>query len=105
MKITNSQYKDIIAKYFDYTFDFEFLDVVADTLDRIDDIELLDADSVYEEVNNAIDIALTYTKDRWTVVQYYFASPEDLTDVEDVYQDFADDIVKLVIIIQEDSKN
>lgn len=105
MKITDSQYKDIIAKYFDYTFDFEFLDVVADTLGRIEDLELLDADNMYDEVLDAADAALTYNKDRWTVVKYYFSDPADLIGVDDVYEDFYSDIFKLIITIQDENKN
>lgn len=63
--------RDIVGEHFDYTMDFDFLDVVADILLRVDD---------FEDVNiwDEIDSALIYTDDQWRVLWHYVDSPEDL---------------------------
>ena len=63
--------QDIVGEHFDYTMDFDFLDIVADILLRIDD---------FEDVNiwDEIDSALIYTDDQWRVLWHYVDSPEDL---------------------------
>lgn len=81
----DSKYKDIIGAYFDYTGDFEFLDIVADVISRIDNL----GDS--EDIWRAIDDALIYTADQWTIAQFYASSPADL-DWDDVFSSFESDI-------------
>lgn len=71
--LQRSPYKDIIGRHFDYSVDFEFLDIVAIILDRIDfegDLE--------DEINVAIDDSLIYIEDQWTVAKFYAPSPADL---------------------------
>jgi len=66
----SSPYHDVIAEYFDYDSDFEFLDVVASILGRVDNFE--DDDDIY----TAIDDELIYTYDQWKVLEHY-CSPQD----------------------------
>ncbi len=71
--LQRSPYKDIIGRHFDYSVDFEFLDIVAIILDRIDfegDLE--------DEIDVAIDDSLIYIEDQWTVAKFYAPSPADL---------------------------
>ena len=63
--INNSQYKEAIAKYFDYSFDFAFLDIVARIIDRVEDF------SDTEEIYDAMDSALIYDEDQWRVMMHY----------------------------------
>lgn len=71
--LQSSPYKDIIGRHFNYSVDFEFLDIVAIILDRIDfegDLE--------DEIDVAIDDSLIYIEDQWTVAKFYASSPADL---------------------------
>ena len=61
---------NIILNYFDYSGDFEFLDVVASILARIDDF------TNEEDIYSAIDDELIYTYDQWKVLEYY-CTPQD----------------------------
>lgn len=65
MNVNESNYKNQIARYFDYSFNFKFLDIIANILERVDDFN--DTDSIY----NAMDEELIYTCDQWTVIEYY----------------------------------
>ena len=95
MKLYESAYKDIIANHFDHTFDFNFLDLVADLIDRIDEIETCDA---YEAVNEAIDEGLIYTADQWRVIEWY-CTP-DKANYLDAIESLTDDLVAIVEEIQ-----
>lgn len=66
----SSPYHDIIAEYFEYDSDFEFLDVIASILGRVDDF------SSDEDIWQAIDDELIYTYDQWTVLEHY-CTPQD----------------------------
>ena len=66
----SSPYHDVIAEYFDYDSDFEFLDIIANILGRVDDFE--DDDDIYQ----AIDDELIYTYDQWKVLEHY-CTPQD----------------------------
>ena len=71
--LQRSPYKDIIGRHFNYSVDFEFLDIIALILDRIDfegDLE--------DEIDVAIDDSLIYIEDQWTVAKFYAPSPADL---------------------------
>ena len=81
----DSKYKKIIGEYFDYTGDFEFLDIVADVISRVDDFG--DDDDIWQ----AIDDALIYIADQWTIAQFYASSPADLV-WDDVFDSFQGDI-------------
>jgi len=91
--INNSQYKEAIAKYFDYSFDFAFLDIVARIIDRVEDFS--DTEEIYE----AMDSALIYTEDQWRVMMHYQTPSEAdfgtaceylLSDVEAICEHIAE---------------
>ena len=69
-EFNTSPYHDTIAEYFDYDSDFEFLDVVASILGRVDDFE--DDEDIYQ----AIDDELIYYYDQWRVLEHY-CTPQD----------------------------
>lgn len=98
--LTTSPYKDIISSHFDYSVDFEFLDIIADILDRIDFEEDLD-----DEIDVAIDDSLVYIRNQWTVAEFYVTSPADLDDWYEVLNDLSNDIhaiAKEIIETKED---
>lgn len=90
-KLQTSPYKDLIGKHFDYSVDFDFLDIVAKTLGRID-FDSIEDDSDEQE---AILDALMYYTDQWTVAQHYASTPDTLV-WEDVLNEFRDDILTLI---------
>lgn len=94
--LTTSTFKDVIGEYFDYSFDFEFLDIVADVLDRID----FEEKSLEDEIEHAIDSALIYINDLWTIAKHYASTPEDLV-WSDVLTEFTEDIHNLVAKISD----
>ena len=67
---SSSPYKDVIAEYFEYDSDFEFLDVVASILGRVDNFE--DDEDIWQ----CIDDELIYTYDQWKVLEHY-CTPQD----------------------------
>lgn len=83
-EIHNSPYKDIIAEYFDYSGDFEFLDIVASCIGRVDNFE--DDEDIYR----AIDDELVYTYDQWKVIEHY-CTPQE-ANWESAYSDFMNDV-------------
>lgn len=89
--VQSSKHKDIIGKHFEYSSDFEFLDIVASILDRID----FEAEDLENEIEESINDALIYTEDLWTIDKHYISSPADL-DWETVLGEFRDDIFVLV---------
>lgn len=93
--ITNSPYKDEIAKYFGYSGDFEFLDLVADILSSIDDF------TDDEDINYEIDNNLSYYSEAWKVFEHYCWTNinEDPKYYDDAYIPFVDDIFALCSII------
>lgn len=93
MALTNSKYKDIIGKHFDYTFDFDFLDVVADVLDRVDDF------GDEEDIFGAIDSTIIYYDDQWKIIRFYQTPSE--ANWENAYDDFQSDIFAICEKIKE----
>lgn len=87
--LTNSPYKALIGEQFDHTFDFDFLDVVADLLDRID----FDAENIDEEIYSAIDEGLIYYADQWKVIQFY-QTPEQ-ANFNEAIEDLTGDLIEL----------
>ena len=63
--LRNSPYNQIIVRYFDYTGSDRFFDVIADLIDRVEDF------SDEEEIWEAIDSGLIYTRDQWEVYMHY----------------------------------
>ena len=84
----DSKYKNIISEHFDYTGDFEFLDIVADIISRIDDF------GDEEDIWRAIDNALIYIEDQWTIAKFYASSPKDC-DWDTIISDFDNDIYSI----------
>lgn len=87
--------QDIVGEVFDYTMDFDFLDVVADVLLRIDDFEeAVDNDGI---VLDTVDDTLIYIDDQWEVLRYYFDSPSDLDSEswDTAFTNFASDIERV----------
>lgn len=90
--LSKSKFKDIIGEHFEYSVDFEFLDLVAQALDRIDFDDLEDLE---ETIYSSIDNSLIYFSDQWTIAQFYASSPADL-DWQDVLEEFSNDIHALL---------
>lgn len=90
--LTSSPHKDLIGKHFDYSGDFDFLEIVSDVLDRID---FENVDEIDDEVQNAVDSALTYIADQWTIAQHYASGPDSL-DWDEVVSEFESDIRSIV---------
>jgi hypothetical protein len=63
--LRNSPYNQIIVRHFDYTGSDKFFDIIADLIDRVDDF------SNEEEIWEAIDAGLIYTRDQWEVYMHY----------------------------------
>ena len=82
---SESKYKDIIAEYFDYTPDFDFLDVVSNIIDRVDDF------NDEEDIWQAIDDGLIYNAKQWIVAIHYCSTPSDLV-WDDVLMELSNDI-------------
>lgn len=96
--LQNSPYKELIGSHFNHTFDFDFLDIVAETLNRIDfDV----AYNFEDEVESAVQDALIYTNSQWVVAQFYASSPAEL-DWDEVFSEFEDDIKALADEIKEE---
>ena len=84
-----SEYRSQIGKFFDYTGDFEFLDVVAKLLDRIDDLS--NEDAILDTINDTI----VYYADQWKILEYYYWADIENANWEDAYNEFVDDIYSL----------
>lgn len=94
MKVSESKYKNQIGEYFEYSMEWDFLDIVAKILEGID-FESKDLD---ESVYNAIDNALIYTVDRWTIMEFY-QTPEQ-ANFDDAVYDLTTDIMCLAYKIK-----
>ena len=95
MSINQSSYKTTIAAYFDYSWDFEFLDLVADTLERVEDF------SNDEQVFEAAADATIYYKDQWTILQHY-CTPEE-ANWENA--EFTNDLISLATRIADETSD
>ena len=100
--ISDSAYKDVIAEHFDYTGDFDFLDIVADVIDRIDDIEELGDDDIDDEVRESIDDTLIYYDDQWRIMRFYQVPSE--ANLDEAIDQLADDCVEIVTKIKGSTK-
>ena len=63
--VRDSHYRDYIYDYFEFSTDDEFLDLIAELLDRVEDF------SNEQEVWEAVDSGMIYTKDQWTAYMHY----------------------------------
>ena len=95
--LQKSPYKELIGSYFNYSFDFEFLDLVAETIDRID-FDAQDS-TLDEEIDDALDNALIYYCDQWKIIQHY-QTPEEANFLN-AMEEFSSDIYSLVYKIKE----
>lgn len=99
--LTSSPHKDLIGKHFDYSGDFDFLEIVSDVLERID---FENVDEIDDEVQDAVDSALTYIADQWTIAQHYASGPDSL-DWDEVVSEFESDIRSIVDEIKGEKEN
>ena len=81
--------QDIVGDHFGYTMNFDFLDIVADVLLRVDDFE--------NDLWETVDSTLIYADDQWEVLEHYFDSPADLSDGswDDAFAQFVGDIEEI----------
>lgn len=93
-----------IAKHFDYSFDFEFLDLVADTILTIEDL------SNEDQVIESADRSTIYYKDQWTILHHYCTPTQANWDyafdlfVNDMLA-LAKEVIEEAITAKEDTKN
>lgn len=71
MNINESSYKAIIYDSFDHTNDFEFLDLVAETLELVEDL----SDATVTEIYDAASGIATFYRNQWTILRHY-CTPE-----------------------------
>ena len=88
MEWKDEKLKNIIGKYFNYSFNFDFLEIVKNIIERMD--AEYTKTNLTEELNIAIDDELIYTDDLWTIAKYYASSPKDIV-WDDVYEEFYND--------------
>lgn len=81
--------KNIIGKITNYTFDFEYVDLVEETIARIDNLN--DELEIYE----AIDSALIYYDQKWIIARHFNLSPFGINRQQTLL-DFQQDILKIV---------
>lgn len=89
----DSKYEDAIQNAL-HSWHDDFLDIVANVLERIEGIEDLNDDDVYENVIDAMNDELIYDEDRWTIMQEY-QSPDN-ADLDSALDDFADDVQAVI---------
>lgn len=82
--------QDIVGDHFGYTMNFDFLDIVADVLLRVDDFE-------NEDLWETVDSTLIYADDQWEVLEHYVDSPADLSDGswDDAFAQFVNDLEEI----------
>ena len=90
--------QDIIAEHFDYTGDFDFLDIVANVIDRLDDIDELGDDDINDEVYSSIDDSLIYYNDQWRIMMFYQLPGE--ANLDEAIDQLAEDCVEIVTKIK-----
>lgn len=56
-----------IGQFFNHTFNFDFLEVFQDVVDRIDEEDIDSTDAILE----SIDSTIIYTNQMWQILQYY----------------------------------
>lgn len=93
--VHESPYRRIIAEHFDYTGNFDFLDIVSNIINRIEDF------SNDEDIWNAIDLELIYTFQEWEIAMYYCSSPRDC-DWQNVIESLYSDIYSICNKIMEE---
>lgn len=94
--MVNEKIKDIIGKKLNYTFDFAFVNVVKDIIDRID----FNNKDLRKAIQKAIDDGLIYEEDEWTIYKHY-CTPEESFD--QAMECFTSDIIKIAKAIKENN--
>lgn len=89
--LDNSPYKDIISDYFDSSMDFDFLDIVANSLEGIDFTK--DDNSILTSVLDN----LIYDDDLWAIIKFYQRPKE--CNYDEAMDSFSNDILALVSLI------
>lgn len=87
--------KDAIGKATNYTFDFDYVYVFEDIVERID----IDSEDISEEIYNAIDDVFIYYDNQWKVAKHFFNSPFDVT-FDSLFEELVDDIYKVIEILR-----
>ena len=82
--------KDILGKVTNYTFDFEYLDILEDAIERIDNMD--DDDEIF----NALDDALIWTHSQWTIIKHH-CSPNNAS-LEDAFGLTQEDIYRYIYL-------
>ena len=93
MKFYESNYKKEIYDFYQ-TSDDDFLDVVTNIIERIDDFNSED------DIYSAYDNGFIYTKDQWTIYRFFAGSPDAMT-YEEAEMLFMESILSLASIIAE----
>lgn len=86
-ELSNSPYRKLIGEYFNFSTDFDFLDIVASILDRVENFE----DD--EDINQAINDELIFTAEQWTTIMHY-CTPQD-ANFYDAFDNLTYDIYSL----------
>lgn len=86
--LVNIGYKEL-GEYFGYfSKSFEFYRLVEKVFDRVD------WPATEDELVEAIDSALIYNEDCWTLAMAYVCNPNEL-DWDEVLSDFTEDIINI----------
>lgn len=80
--------RDAVQKHFqDSTWDGDFQDLVVDLVERVDDY------TNDEDIWEALDNGLIYTKDQWTVLEYY-CTPQEAS-WEEAFEELYNDVYSI----------
>ena len=83
----NKIYEAVMKHFSNSTWDGDFFELVTDLIDRVDDY------SSDEDIWEALDSGLIYTKDEWTVLEYY-CTPQEAS-WEEAYEQLYEDIYSI----------
>lgn len=79
-----------IGEYFNYSFNFEFLQVFQNVIDGLDEDDLDSIDSILE----TIDSIIIYACDQWQILQFY-CDPIN-ADWNSAIEEFTNDVLNFV---------
>lgn len=90
------------GKHFDYTFNFDFLEIIDDLVDRALENCEGNKKELSDAVLQAIDEGLIYSKDQKEVLEYY--AIDEGTKFNDILEDLFNDVYSIARnVIEEDS--
>ena len=77
-----------IGSYFNYSGDFDFLEIVQDVVDRVTE-DIKDGSDIDDVIFDEIDSVLIYYSDQWTIMEHYQNPSEADLDaaIEELYDD------------------